>query len=103
EDGIRDFHVTGVQTCALPISSIVLAHRSQEQGIWPPRRLHGKPNPTLPFVIPSDSEGSLVTTLRRSPRAVVFSQRSLAIARDDKIGRASCRERVEIPGVAVER
>src|SRR5690606_41046452 len=24
EDGIRDFHVTGVQTCALPISSIYL-------------------------------------------------------------------------------
>src|SRR5690606_39401428 len=24
EDGIRDFHVTGVQTCALPISTIVL-------------------------------------------------------------------------------
>src|SRR5207302_8334358 len=23
EDGIRDFHVTGVQTCALPISLIV--------------------------------------------------------------------------------
>src|SRR6266700_3011551 len=23
EDGIRDFHVTGVQTCALPISSSV--------------------------------------------------------------------------------
>src|SRR5690606_39701071 len=27
EDGIRDFHVTGVQTCALPISSAVLARR----------------------------------------------------------------------------
>src|SRR5690606_39945542 len=25
EDGIRDFHVTGVQTCALPISSWALA------------------------------------------------------------------------------
>src|SRR5690606_40360084 len=25
EDGIRDFHVTGVQTCALPISRLVLA------------------------------------------------------------------------------
>src|SRR5690606_41153648 len=25
EDGIRDFHVTGVQTCALPISPIRLA------------------------------------------------------------------------------
>src|SRR5690606_39294722 len=24
EDGIRDFHVTGVQTCALPISEAVL-------------------------------------------------------------------------------
>src|SRR5690606_41124827 len=23
EDGIRDFHVTGVQTCALPISAIL--------------------------------------------------------------------------------
>src|SRR5690606_40725887 len=25
EDGIRDFHVTGVQTCALPISPSVLS------------------------------------------------------------------------------
>src|SRR5690606_40003643 len=25
EDGIRDFHVTGVQTCALPISKLVIA------------------------------------------------------------------------------
>src|SRR5207302_8014234 len=29
-DGIRDFHVTGVQTCALPISS---TPRNQENGI----------------------------------------------------------------------
>src|SRR5690606_40853328 len=27
EDGIRDFHVTGVQTCALPISSLDLFYR----------------------------------------------------------------------------
>src|SRR5690606_39909641 len=26
EDGIRDFHVTGVQTCALPISSAAADH-----------------------------------------------------------------------------
>src|SRR5690606_13153020 len=25
EDGIRDFHVTGVQTCALPISTLVFS------------------------------------------------------------------------------
>src|SRR5207302_8290682 len=27
EDGIRDFHVTGVQTCALPISARLFAER----------------------------------------------------------------------------
>src|SRR5690606_39761425 len=29
EDGIRDFHVTGVQTCALPISSILPEIRAE--------------------------------------------------------------------------
>src|SRR5690606_39454355 len=32
EDGIRDFHVTGVQTCALPISRAARCRR------WPARR-----------------------------------------------------------------
>src|SRR5436309_4199532 len=31
EDGIRDFHVTGVQTCALPISRAVLSLAPSEQ------------------------------------------------------------------------
>src|SRR5690606_40425324 len=31
EDGIRDFHVTGVQTCALPIFRIVEAKRSLQR------------------------------------------------------------------------
>src|SRR5690606_40716435 len=30
EDGIRDFHVTGVQTCALPISKL-----NAEESVWP--------------------------------------------------------------------
>src|SRR5690606_39521387 len=34
EDGIRDFHVTGVQTCALPIFPPRLPHAPR-----PPRRL----------------------------------------------------------------
>src|SRR5690606_40823084 len=29
EDGIRDFHVTGVQTCALPISADAPGHHVQ--------------------------------------------------------------------------
>src|SRR5690606_40510193 len=30
EDGIRDFHVTGVQTCALPIWGTLLAARADD-------------------------------------------------------------------------
>src|SRR5690606_2310142 len=37
EDGIRDFHVTGVQTCALPISAaslgVSLTHREHCHGV----------------------------------------------------------------------
>src|SRR5690606_40325445 len=33
EDGIRVFHVTGVQTCALPISSQTLSNYLQEQDL----------------------------------------------------------------------
>src|SRR5690606_40410485 len=32
EDGIRDFHVTGVQTCALPISGVGKSHLAQALG-----------------------------------------------------------------------
>src|SRR2546430_11772973 len=34
EDGIRDLTVTGVQTCALPISSIFSASLSQLRSHW---------------------------------------------------------------------
>src|SRR5690606_30604721 len=34
EDGIRDFHVTGVQTCALPISSRLLSYQSGPVRPW---------------------------------------------------------------------
>src|SRR5439155_9002463 len=75
EDGIRDGHVTGVQTCALPIyrlgSDRAAAARSD------PRR---SPN-------------------RSSPETRAASHRPTARATPaTEIGRASCRERVEIPG-----
>src|SRR5690606_39972410 len=34
EDGIRDFHVTGVQTCALPISEAAVS-ASISTPVWP--------------------------------------------------------------------
>src|SRR5262249_56659721 len=72
EDGIRDWSVTGVQTCALPIwpsdfstpSSFSIGARS---GYWPPSR----------------------------------AETSSSTSACPQIGRASCRERVEISVVAV--
>src|SRR5215475_14305106 len=47
EDGIRDFHVTGVQTCALPISCASSGRRRPLSRIStgsPVRRLRPQPN-----------------------------------------------------------
>src|SRR4051794_41880321 len=72
EDGIRDGRVTGVQTCALPISSREACRAVQ-----------------------ADSCGSR-RPARRSER-----RRRAAAGAAREIGRASCRERVEISVVAV--
>src|SRR5439155_2098511 len=63
EDGIRAGHVTGVQTCALPISAIV-------------------PNPNFACL----ANRTLAQVPRDSPLYEL------------EIGRASCREREELPG-----
>src|SRR5437764_11899096 len=70
EDGIRDTSVTGVQTCALPISQIARIEASVNPQVM---EIAAKPKPTTGL------EGKLS----------VYH----AIA---EIGRASCRERVEI-------
>src|SRR5690625_7860361 len=70
EDGIRDGHVTGVQTCALPILSLTGRPRPTSQAHHP--RRHG----------PAAHPGCGPRSHRRP--------------RPDEIGRASCREREEI-------
>src|SRR5262249_59061397 len=70
EDGIRDWSVTGVQTCALPISSAASAApftASSERAAAPGR------GPAMASTAPAP----------------------------EQIGRASCRERVEMSAVAV--
>src|SRR5690606_39361449 len=93
EDGIRDFHVTGVQTCALPISS------------------YG--STLLPYAARTVSIASVSDVLRCPPgrsRIPVMSSPTLMDVRSKgsdcvvsqrKIGRASGRERVERVGAAV--
>src|SRR5215475_13464554 len=68
EDGIRDFHVTGVQTCALPISparanAARRATGRQTRGQLPPARL-GRLAPALLGL--SDSDHPLRTLRRRA-------------------------------------
>src|SRR5690348_18301892 len=79
EDGIRDGRVTGVQTCALPISTFASAGSERltvAYPQWPPYK-----------IVQNGTIGGI--------DALVLDE----IAR--QIGRASCRERVYISGVAV--
>src|SRR5207245_3378924 len=90
EDGIRDATVTGVQTCALPISTVFVAGAIglvALTGIWPPR---------------TGVEGTIGGANRYRAQQIKESDVQLAdadlqafIQTDTfQIGRASCRERV---------
>src|SRR5690606_40137642 len=83
EDGIRDVHVTGVQTCALPILAAGNA----------PRKI--KPTGILPVVPKTTIEQGLEASLELALSQWQYHEelwvRGEAAA---KIGRASCRERV---------
>src|SRR5947208_6925061 len=92
EDGIRDDLVTGVQTCALPI--------------WIAPRLSTAPARNNDCVTPKNPRSIKPRTCRWSGRykgvpRVKGTSRRMDRAGPREIGRASCRERVEIPGGAV--
>src|SRR5690606_40860878 len=84
EDGIRDFHVTGVQTCALPIS--FTGAQTARRG-----RFEQAEGGTLFLDEIGDMPFDLQTRLLRVLSDGHFYQ----------IGRASCRERGEGSVVAV--
>src|SRR5690606_40617540 len=83
EDGIRDFHVTGVQTCALPIFRAAQSERSPRSRST--RSAASVPLGSLPCTLPA-------THRIGTPRSVIC----FASASGVQIGRASCRERVWI-------
>src|SRR5690606_40851280 len=99
EDGIRDFHVTGVQTCALPISPGCGArepstrhslkwqesHKAPDWNRRVDRRLIRRGVATPPWAGNGSSDAVHPPLSRRR----------------NEIGRASCRERVEAAGAAV--
>src|SRR2546421_2577179 len=88
EDGIRDLIVTGVQTCALPISTIIVHLMHEGAGTLHSLAPHSMSNERLLWK-------SVLKPI--CPRTAFGRSRPAA----DEIGRASCRERVEISVVAV--
>src|SRR5690606_39380291 len=79
EDGIRDFHVTGVQTCALPISQLITSELLVSSlPAAEVAAVSAAPAAPLPSVPPRKT--AVVTRPSSTPRAT-------------EIGRASCRER----------
>src|SRR5437588_1451977 len=96
EDGIRDHCVTGVQTCALPI--------------WPRRCYAAAVLRVAPPAVTDDPQiRAAIGELRqaRDPELVRLldgedpvARYGLGTERELKIGRASCRERVEDTGGA---
>src|SRR5690606_40478684 len=94
EDGIRDFHVTGVQTCALPILnagrwdylfSIIKMFRDRGRRRVLPDR--SQLTMTVPFMR-AYAELLVATCHRRGAHAI------------GEIGRASCRGRVDVMAIA---
>src|SRR5690606_40880590 len=77
EDGIRDFHVTGVQTCALPISSFANS------------------TPCQPCAGGRAIQSARAASAGGSSSATRARWRAARSALGSKIGRASCRESVE--------
>src|SRR5262249_59726319 len=81
EDGIRDWSVTGVQTCALPICIAKVLQAAAILGLCPGIE-------TL----------SRVAEVRDHRRFAEGRATCRGTAHPDQIGRASCRERVEGSG-----
>src|SRR5690606_39525116 len=96
EDGIRDFHVTGVQTCALPILTTttiaITVNNVREQVVI-------TPGPIIPF--PAQPTVSVIPPGTIDVRHGTLSLTGVVVQRegDRQIGRASCRERGESAGV----
>src|SRR5689334_24900728 len=88
EDGIRDGTVTGVQTCALPISC-------------PLESAHSPQPVAVSFMIrPRVAESARIRAGRWAERLRGGDNAPVRRGRTQEIGRASCRERAEISVVA---
>src|SRR5437016_11777858 len=91
EDGIRDWSVTGVQTCALPIFGGFLLERGNPWVLMQPAELLIICGSAIGIVLVANSPAVIRKMLRGI--VLVFRPRTHD-SQSFEIGRASCRERV---------
>src|SRR5207253_6488593 len=95
EDGIRDGHVTGVQTCALPIFAFYYSVEGRKRFV--------KSKPLVKYML--DRYLGWLTIICVVAFPIIFSRAYLDgyffAWRIWQIGRASCRERVDMSEGAV--
>src|SRR5690625_6961414 len=85
EDGIRDGHVTGVQTCALPISLSTLVGKERSDQL-----------PALLLQLPASGGDDVIEQAITGD--VPHGTRCPGLRVPGQIGRASCRERGWLSG-----
>src|SRR5690606_40957780 len=95
EAGIRDFHVTGVQTCALPIYPALLGGRRVMTDA-----AAGDQHVLADREPPAAAEPRVEHVLEAMAHDILFDRDAGALRRHDlridlEIGRASCRERMQ--------
>src|SRR5690625_5900321 len=94
EDGIRDAHVTGVQTCALPIFTIGADIETSEKS----RKL-ARDLPENRLLTETDNPGGWKWLYGDTGFPVLIDTVEAELARvRDEIGRAACRDRIEGSG-----
>src|SRR5439155_5109828 len=100
EDGIRDGHVTGVQTCALPILRVTV------ERVGLPDAFHGHTHPERAetSILYHNLGGNRFEDLTRRVGLLdsSWSGDATVIDVNDEIGRASCREREQGSRLDVE-
>src|SRR5690606_39547031 len=99
EDGIRDFHVTGVQTCALPILKFLAVLLTMDIGLESQRIKNIFLNASK--LIEESAEMKKLFETILTELVQIPSESAMRLMRTaSKIGRASCRERGETKVVA---
>ena len=101
EDGIRDWSVTGVQTCALPILEAAICWPHEEFYLGPKFKVTSISSQHIAITINHNQQSNNPTIIITNQYCKVLFIHCCKHGMPLQIGRASCRERVQISVVAV--